>query len=56
MGTYASSVLPDEMLQKCNLSYDIASGGEITPYNKINKPRIGLQISALCNDVHYNIG
>ena len=33
-----------------NLSYDIASGSEITPSNKIDKPLV-----VKCFDVHNNV-
>ena len=39
------------------LSYDIASGSEITPCNKIDKPLVssGLQIFGKRFDVHNNV-
>ena len=36
------------------LSFDIASGSEITPCNKINKPLVISSITMLCTLQNYN--
>ena len=36
----------------CHLSYDVASGSEITPCNKIDKPLVVYRFSGKRYDVH----
>ena len=60
MGTYNFAffyklVCCFDNLYNCYLSFDVASGSEITSCNKIDKPRVVYRFFGKRYDVHYNV-
>ena len=43
------------LFQEIRLSYDVASGNEITPCNKIDKPLVIYRFTGKRYDVHNNV-